>query len=329
MSLSVIIPTRNRAGVLDACLSSIAEQSLATSEFEVIVVDNGSTDETPHVVERHHASLQLRCVHAPEPGLHVGRHEGLREARGDVLAFADDDIVAEPAWLATVVERFRDPSVALVGGNNLPLFEHAPPEWLARWWDIPANHGRALGHLSILDFGQGRFDIDPNFVWGCNFSIRRQTLLDAGGFHPDAMPTERLRWRGDGETHVSEWIRRSGLRTIFDSGASVHHRVPASRMSPGYFEQRSFAQGISDSYTDIRRAGGSRIPVFASAQLRVKTGLRRLRLHATRTTDEADAKLKGVQLGALAAWERGYDFHQKEVRKDPALFSWVMKETYL
>ncbi|TXI78415.1 MAG: glycosyltransferase family 2 protein [Dechloromonas sp.] len=329
MRASVVIPTRNRAGMLDDCLCSLAQQTLPAHDFEVVVVDNGSTDDTQQVVARHRAGLQLRSVFEPEPGLHAGRHAGLRQAISDVLVFADDDIVAAPSWLTSIVQAFSDPAVALVGGNNLPLFDAPPPDWLQRWWETPAAHGRMLGHLSILDFDQGRFEVDPNFIWGCNFSIRRQALLDAGGFHPDAMPTERLRWRGDGETHVSEWIRRSGLRAVFHSGASVQHRVPAARMTPDYFAHRSYSQGISDSYTDIRRTGRIRMPISASTRQRIRTGIRRLQLHARRTTDTVDAELKKVQLGTLDAWQTGYDFHQNSVREDPALFAWVMKENYL
>ena len=329
MRASVIIPTRNRADVLDACLLSLTEQTLPAAEFEVIVVDNGSTDATPQVAMRHAVALQIHCECAEEPGLHVGRHAGLRLARSDVLVFADDDIVAGPRWLEAVAVAFEDPSVAMVGGNNLPLFEQPPPAWLARWWGTPVGRGRALAYLSILDQGTGRFDIDPHFVWGCNFSIRRHDLVAAGGFHPDAMPGERLRWRGDGETHVSESIRRSGRRALFDSNATVQHRVAAERMTHDYFARRGYAQGISDSYADIRVAGRPRATAAARASRRARTALRRLRMHAIRAADEVDMELRAVKLGTLDAYWKGYDFHQREVRDDPALFAWVMKESYL
>jgi len=87
-------------------------------------------------------------------------------------------------------EAFSYPDVVLVGGNNLPAFALPPPAWLERWWNQPVYKGRALGYLSILDFGDGVFDIDPAFVWGCNFSIRKEQLIQYGGFHPDAFPAE-------------------------------------------------------------------------------------------------------------------------------------------
>jgi glycosyltransferase involved in cell wall biosynthesis len=325
---SVIVPTRDRADVLDACLASIAAQSLPREDFEVVVIDNGSTDHTAAVVARHASRLALQSRSEPEPGLHVGRHAGLRLARSDILVFADDDIVAEPTWLAAVVDAFADPAVALVGGNDRPLFERDPPAWLRAWWERPMRHGRALPHLSILDFGAGRFPIDPGYVWGCNYAIRRDALLAAGGFHPDGVPTDRLRWRGDGETHVSDWVRRSGRRTLFDGGASVGHRVPAARMTPEYFERRGYAQGISDSYTDLRRRAGAQARWVDRARRRARGTLARMLAAMRGPRGAAGRELRDVMHATQRAYLKGYDFHQREVRGDPALLDWVLREDY-
>ncbi len=330
MKASIIIPTFNRAGMLDACLRSLADQSLPSDEFEVIVIDNGSTDDTTQVLARHQSVLQLRWKHVPEPGLHAGRHEGMRLAFCDVLVFADDDIVASPSWVKTIVDAFSDPSVALVGGNNLPLFEGQPPNWLSRWWDSPAGRGRALSYLSILDFGAGMFDISPHYIWGCNFSVRRDVLHCAGGFHPDAFPNDRLRWRGDGETHVSEWVLQNGLRAVFNSGASVHHRVPLARMTPDYFAKRGYAQGISDSYSDIRhRVLHGRASHAMFPHRPILNWMRQIKTNWTRAPDQVEQELRDVKLAVLRGWRAGYRFHQRSVSEDADLLAWVTKATYL
>lgn len=328
MKASVIIPTRNRASLLDACLQSLVDQALPAEQFEVIVVDNGSTDATAQVVEGYSSRLQLRREFVDEPGLHAARHAGLRLARSDVLVFGDDDIVAGPSWVGSIVEAFADPCVALVGGNNLPLFEREPPAWLARWWNSGASRGRALPHLSILDFGEGRFDVPPRLVWGCNFSTRREVLISAGGFHPDALPQARLRWRGDGETHVSDWIQRHRLRSVFDSRASVRHRVSAARMTPEYVFTRSHAQGVSDSYTDIRASGRVNRSGWARRRRLLRVGLHHARLALARPGDAIGSELRRIRLGALKTWRAGYDFHQGEVLDDPSLLAWVTQENY-
>lgn len=332
IDLSVIVPTRNRADVLASCLQSLTRQTLPAERFEVIVVDNGSVDATPEVARRFDDGLQLRYVFAAQPGLHVGRHEGWRCARSEVLAFVDDDIEAEPSWAQAVAEAFDDPRVGLVGGNNYPTFEVTPPPWLARWWDEPVEHGKALGYLSVLDFGVGRFELTPAYVWGCNFSVRRDVLAAAGGFHPDAMPLELLRLRGDGESHVAQAVRRSGMSILFDSRASVHHRVPADRMTPGYFERRAYAQGVSDSYSAVRRYGSVAAPTVTRWRAWAVPRVRALSARLRRLVAPGDAgqrALNDVRCRAALAYLAGYAFHQDAVRSDPVLLDWVLREDYL
>lgn len=328
---SVIIPTRDRADILRLCLESLTRQSLPPEAFEVIVVDNGSRDATPQVAREFSGRLQLRYAFAAEPGLHVGRHEGWRRARSDVLTFADDDIEAEPTWIEAIANAFKDPRVALVGGNNHPKFAFEPPAWLARWWAEPVGRGRALGYLSVLDFGAGRFEIDPAYVWGCNFSVRRQALDAVGGFHPDGMPKESLRFRGDGESHVAHAVRACGFTALFDGKASVHHQVSANRMTPAYFEQRAYAQGVSDSYSAIRKHRSAALPAMARLRARIPASARamRERLRAIGARGDAAAALLDVRLRAARAYCDGFAFHQSEVRADPALLKWVLKESYL
>lgn len=332
MKASVIIPTRNRADILARCLDSLTSQTLPAEAFEVLVIDNGSTDDTPEVARRHASLLQLTYVSSPEPGLHVGRHEGMRHAKADVLIFGDDDIEAEPDWVEAVVQSFDDSTIVLVGGNNYPLFEEPPPTWLLRWWEKPANKGRALGSLSILDFGEGVFEIDPGYVWGCNFSIRRDVLKKVGGFHPDGMPKERLHFRGDGETHVSNMVRNSTLRTLFNSRASVRHLVSKDRMTKEYFEQRAYSQGISDSYTDIRRYGGPHIPLPFRMKRRIRSS-RYVMAAYIRSVMQGEGtvgrQMHEVRYAAAIAYRKGYESHQKKVQDDPLLLAWVLKESYL
>jgi len=326
--LSVIIPTRNRAQLLNNCLEALTRQVLRANQFEVLVVDNGSTDSTPDIAHNYANALPLRYLQAPEPGLHVGRHAGLAAAHANLLVFADDDIVPYPSWLESISSAFTDCSINMVGGNNLPLFEARPPAWLTHWWEAMPPNRRALGHLSILDWGEVDCDIDPGFIWGCNFSIRREVLLAAGGFHPDGLPEERLRYRGDGETAVSDFVRRRGLRARFVPGATVRHRVSTSRMTPEYFTERSRAQGISDSFADLRRHGGA-LPPLWKVYRRLLTQARTWRT-VLRTRKDTDGRmLAAIHRRCATAYLDGYAFHQAEYGKDADFRAWVLKETFL
>lgn len=324
--LSVIIPTLDRATFLAAALRSIEENDHARDQFEVLVIDNGSTDQTQEVAREAATRLpNLRVFHEAEPGLHAGRHRGLREARGEVLVYADDDIRALPGWLATIADIFADPRVAMAGGNNYPDFQGDVPGWLERLWATVGDDGQVLGPLSILSLADGRREIDPLFVWGCNFSIRKQVLLDAGGFHPDSMPADLLRFRGDGESHVSRYVQERALTCIFDSGASVMHAVTPERMTLDYFRRRAVNQGVSDSYTALRaQPRRPRGLIHAGARLRRVLS----RLSWAVGSRGQDAELRQLEELTRAGYAEGYDWHQQQYRDDAEVRAWVHRENY-
>jgi glycosyltransferase involved in cell wall biosynthesis len=310
IKLSVIIPTRNRAEVLERALQSIVKQTLPTDEYEVIVIDNGSTDDTEVIINSFNKSIKnLVYIYDEHPGLHVGRHRGLLAAKADLLVYADDDIEALPTWLEGVLESFEDSSVVLVGGKNIPNFESIPPDWILEMWE-KSNNKKILGHLSILDFGEEIQEINPFYVFGCNFSIRKSILIDAGGFHPDGMPQELIRYRGDGETHVSQYIHNKGLKSLYNPKASVYHLVSEGRMTQAYFKQRAYNQGISDSYTSIRNGKKKYF-----LKRKIKTLIKKYFFSQNVEIDES--------------FFSGYQYHQQQVKGNLQLRAWIKRESYI
>ena len=330
--LSVIFPTRNRADLLSNALQTITQQTLNTNLFEVIVIDNGSTDNTSDICNNYKNTIQnLRYFYEETPGLHIGRHKGLKEAAGEILVYADDDIEALPSWLETIYDCFQNPDVALVGGNNLPNYEHTPPKWLSTLW----RRGKILGghsvsSLSIIELPSGRYEINPSYIWGCNFSIRKSLLEQAGGFHPDGMPKELLKLRGDGETYISQYISEHRYKCIFDSNASVYHAVTSERMSLEYFQQRAFNQGISNSYTSLRNTNtekSSEQKAKKHANLILKT-LKKLKA-VIKHILYFNKDLIGVERAIKKGYKEGYEFHQQAYIDDPEVREWVHKNNYL
>lgn len=326
--ISVVFPTRNRAELLDAALRSVAEQHIDPASFQVLVIDNGSTDHTREIAEHWAAQRpNIRYRYEAEPGLHAGRHRGLAEAQGDILVFADDDIEAQPGWLETLADVFSDPDVAMAGGNNRPLFLQTPPPWLESLWNRRAKNGsRSLPALSIQEWPEGRYPISPYQIWGCNFAIRKSVLLAAGGFHPDGMPKELIRFRGDGETHVSRYVAEMGLKCLFDSGATVYHKVTPERMTLAYFRQRGFNQGVSDSYTQLRCEAmqPAKRPSFAYRVAR-RAWQKLNHLRASGQTDrEANRALDAQRIGH----SEGFVYHQVVYRDDPEVQAWVHRRHY-
>jgi len=321
--LTVVIPTLNRSALLDRALASLLCQTLTQDHFEVIVVDNGSIDSTRSVCEAFASRfVSFRYIYDARPGLHIGRNLGLKHARGDILVYGDDDIVACPAWLEGVYEAFQDEDVALVGGKIEPDYESPPPEWVDRLW-VKTPWGKALGQYSVLDFGEASIVISPRYVWGCNFSIRSETLRDCGGFHPDCMPQHLIRFQGDGETAVSDTIAALGKKTLYHPKVSVRHWVSSERMTTGYLYKRSYSQGVSDSYTRIRAAGG-RTPEgeFGLWLLMIKA-VAKFRVR------QAISKPEPIQQVMRKGYLDGYLFHQAEAARDPGLVDWIVRKDYL
>ena len=152
------------------------------------------------------------------------------------------------------------------------------------------------------------------FIWGLNFSIRRNALFDAGGFHPDWIPKPLQRFQGDGETGLSLKAIQAGLKALYHPQAAVRHHIPTSRMTMGFFEERAYASGICASYTQIRRKAGREI----------LSQMKQFLVDVFRRKTTSAPSLGNRQLRMECAFKAGYAFHQEEVRRDPSLLDWVL-----
>jgi glucosyl-dolichyl phosphate glucuronosyltransferase len=329
IELSVIIPTFNRANVLGDALESITLQTLDPSIFEVIVCDNNSTDKTKEIVHSFCDRIEnMRYIKTEDPGLHVGRNRGYMESLGDILVYADDDIEAFPEWLSTIWSTFNNSDVVLVGGKNIPKWEVTPPTWVMDLWKPDDFHRRLCNYYSIIDFGESVMEIDPIYVVGCNFSVRKKVIKEARGFHPDGMPRELIKYRGDGESYISNFIKDLGYKAIYHPSASVHHKVSKERLTFEYLEQRGFNQGVSDSYTQLRdlhfkSKGQKRVShnLFEDFIVTLKRFIYEYYCLNSRVRKSRKMYRKG--------YSNGFSYHQKQVLRDKTLKEWVIKETYL
>jgi glucosyl-dolichyl phosphate glucuronosyltransferase len=332
--ISVVMPTRNRLEDIKASLPSLREQDIHGVDWELIIVDNGSIDGTEAWcgLQVGGVNPRVRYVCEPAPGLLSGRHRGAMEAKGHILTFIDDDIQALPGWLRAIYSGFDDPEVALVGGPSRPNYESEPPEWMEEFWTTTPCGGRTCGFLSLIDLGPERLVIEARYIYGLNFSIRRDALRALGGFHPDGVPSDLLRYRGDGETGLAFAAERSGFKAVYEPGAAVLHKVPADRMTLEYFEKRAYSQGVSDSYTRARRLHG----LSGRPQRSILRGLRRRLGAAGRLVksqlrplwnDDVPVVTEAKHRIALA-YERGVAFHQDAMLRDPAVRDWVLRPDY-
>lgn len=172
--LSVVVCTYNRAAILSECLRSLAKQSLGKENYEVIIVDNNSTDATGDVVhEYQHRELNFRICHECKPGANHARNTGARIAYGKYLIFIDDDAVAYSDWLQKIQEFIvRQPTVAVFGGPYEAFSKVLRPNW------FPPEYGSLyLGDKERpIRFGS-------EWITGTNLIVRKDVFFDVGGFH--------------------------------------------------------------------------------------------------------------------------------------------------
>ena len=334
---SVIIPTYNRIQILKRCLQHISKITNPSEEWEILVINNNLTDNIEEVVNSYRDKLHhLRYFNEPNPGLHSGRNLGCENANGEILCYLDDDSFVSKQWLKGIEKAFADPEVVLVGGLYLPEYESEAPRWVNEFW-TDTEWGKCLGILSLLDFGEEVKTILPYYVYGCNFNIRKDILLKLGGFHPDAMPKELIRFRGDGESAVSRKIEELGYKTLYHPYVKIYHLVPASRMTIDYFCWRSYLQGISDSFAKIRKGQGLYREAEAEAEEKnlpiprkvVKIIQKKLQDVKNRIFDVEPKEIREIRGKIRKSWEDGFAFHQKEVKNDPKLLEWVLRKNYL
>lgn len=334
MQASIIIPTYNRANQLSRAMKSLIELNFNSSQYEIIVIDNGSKDGTRQVVEKYISEYHkntIRYFYDNIPGLLTGRHRGAKEAKSEILIFIDDDICADKGWLGAIVDTFeRYPDVSIVGGKCLPLYEISPPDWLDYFWQHIPGEGKMLCDLSLCDFGDKEKSIDPTWVFGLNFSIRREALYELGGFHPDCISSNLQYYQGDGETGLSLSAIEKGYGAFYQPKALVHHEVASSRMTLEYFDKRYFYAGVCNSYTEVRRNKGFKYTILIFGKM--KSTLRSLyEIIVLRNTDQnktGNFEKKYLQIRFEAMERAGYEFHQKMARKFPIILNWILKENY-
>jgi glycosyltransferase involved in cell wall biosynthesis len=180
--ISVVVPTYNRSDLMASTLRSLFSQRTATSSFEIVVVDNNSSDATIETVEsfKTESPVTLRLIREPRQGNAYARNTGIDQAQGPIVAFLDDDVVADENWIRTIKATFdRDPQISFVGGRILPQWDKQPPSWLTQAHWAP---------LALLDYGGEEKRIagaSPPGLLTANIAIRRSVFDDVGRFAPD------------------------------------------------------------------------------------------------------------------------------------------------
>lgn len=251
MKITAIVCTYNRCQSLLQTLESIAGSILPESvDWEVVVVDNNSKDQTREVVEsfcRRYPG-RFRYVFESQQGHTRARNRGVHEAQGDILAFTDDDVVVEPTWLQNLTSPLKNGEWGGAGGRIL-LADFQKPSWLA------INGPQSLAaSLAGFDLGDQPLSLDrPPF--GASMAFKKSVFEKFGGFRTDLgrLGTNLI---GNDDTEFCSRIMGGGEKILYVPSAVVHHAVGESRLTKDYFLSYHFDYGRA-----LIREKGDRKPV--------------------------------------------------------------------
>ena len=229
LTFTVAICTWNRASLLFQTLESLTRIEPPTAPWEMIVVNNGSTDQTESVLDCFTAQLPLRRVFEPEPGISNARNAAIRHAVGEYIVWTDDDVSIDRDWLRAYERAVkRWPEAAVFGGPVRPLFEGIPPSWLVDIWQ------QVKEVFAIRELGQEPLEFDgaDNVPYGPNFVVRRREQ-EKFLFDP-ALGRKRVAGMLGEETAVVEAMVAAGAKGWWVPDAIVEHRIPKERLTVSY-----------------------------------------------------------------------------------------------
>jgi glucosyl-dolichyl phosphate glucuronosyltransferase len=229
--------------MLRETLESLARMDDVAGGWDVLVVDNNSTDGTRDVVASLAGSfpVTLRYLREPRQGKSHALNTGIAATPSDIIAFTDDDVVVAKRWLAEAIKPLVDRSdVDYTGGPVRAIWGTTPPSWL------PTTNSNLWGTIAVLDYGEEPFVFEERrcIPIGANMAVRRSVFARAGVFNPSfgRIGNSLL---GQEQSEFFYRTRRLRIRGVYVPAMELHHHVPGTRLTRRYFRRWWYWKGIS------------------------------------------------------------------------------------
>lgn len=228
ISLSLVICTYNRDKYLPEALESIRQQTIDSNAFQLIIVDNSSTDNTALISKNFivaNPQLNIKYAFETNKGLSFARNRGIQEADAPIISYVDDDAILSPGFLNAMLDFFVSyPKAIGAGGKVIPKYENGiEPAWMNKYLN---------GFVGKVDHGTvtKKFDDKMKYPAGCNMTYKKDILLKAGGFNND------LTFRSD-DKYIFFKVKEFSDEIYYVPGAYVHHYIDQYRLEFSNFKK--------------------------------------------------------------------------------------------
>lgn len=240
--LSVIICTYNREKFLYDALCHVAKNDFPVGDFEIVLINNNSTDNTAGECERFTTDfpdVQFRYFVETKQGLSHARNRGIEESRGDILIFLDDDSFVKPDYLSNLQKQMNQYSDAMAfGGKITPLFESGEaPQWLCKW---------TYSWVSAIDKGEKVMLFEGNsFPIGANMGFRKSCLEQCGNFNTELGRSKKNLMAGE-EKDLFNRLKERSFPIYYFPDIQVEHVIPPQRTTQDYIVRMGQGVGMSE-----------------------------------------------------------------------------------
>jgi glycosyltransferase involved in cell wall biosynthesis len=234
--ISVVFSTKNGAVRLPRTLNSFCELNYE-NDWELIIVDNGSDDNTCEVIKSYQKFLPITLLHQSIPGKNAALNMAVEVVKGDAIVFTDDDIRAEKNWLNEIdlvlsEQKNYDEFAGVIEGE----WENRPEQWILDW--------APLGPLFAIKFNEIEGECLPGKVWGPNMVVRRHVFEDTlHRFNEDIGPNGTPHYPMGSETEFTKRMAKHGYKFYFSNRFKVHHWIAKSSVNEQWIYNRAYRLG--------------------------------------------------------------------------------------
>ena len=240
--LTVIICTYNRAKYIGPLLESLAANDLAKSEYEILLVDNNCTDNTRAICDAFaaaHKDVRFRYVVEPEQGLSAARNKGIKEAKGDIIVYVDDDALVDAHYLRDYAEWFAAHQETMAcGGPIEPLYETEEPKWMSPYTKALLTAWMNYGD-KVREYPKGRYPGGGNAAY-------RKEVFDKVGLFNTALGRKGGNLMGSEEKDIFDKMHALHMQVLYLPTPVLHHCIPQAKLEKDYFDRLTLQIGISE-----------------------------------------------------------------------------------